>query len=299
MFMTNPSKIPQLHYRDWLHLSLHLLWSYDGSRALFNAKDTKKGIVRRNVSDRYNQSSALLVRKGWIEIEHDGQIFRAEPGEWLIVKPTQRTQRLSDDLHLLSVAFEAIWPDGSHLISDGLSCTIPAENFPRLEKQAMRIAKLMDRIAPETWNAKDEMTSYTSYLEVQGSLAVWIKTLIQTLSEIGIMPKLLHSQDERVIQAVRILESHPLNSTIKLEELAQRVGMSPNYLGSLFKQQIGKTPAAFRNDIKLDYAKRMLSTPDIRSKEVAMDLGFIHLSQFSRWFKSHAMCTARDYIRKQ
>jgi len=297
--MGRSSKIPELHYRDWLHLSLHLLWSYDDERRLSSTKNSRKGVRLRRESHHYNHSSALLVRKGWVEVEHDGQLFRAEPGEWLIVKPTQRTQRLSDDVDLLSVAFEATWPDGRNLIGDGLSCVIPAENCPRLEKQAIEIARLMDRIAPETWNAKDEMTSYKSYLEVQASLAVWMKTLMRTLSERGIMPELLHSQDERVLRAVRILEAHPLNSSIKLEELAQRVGMSPNYLGSLFKQQLGKTPASFRNDVKLDYAKRMLNTPDVRSKEVAMDLGFMHLSQFSRWFKSSAMCTPRDYIRRQ
>ncbi len=157
----------------------------------------------------------------------------------------------------------------------------------------------MDRIAPDTWNAKDEMTSYKNYLQVQASLAAWIGTLLFTLSEIGIMPELLHNQDERVLRAVRILEAHPLNSSIRLEELAQRVGMSANNLGSLFKQHLGKTPATFRNDIKLDYARRMLKTSDVRSKEVAVDLGFLHLSQFSRWFKSHAGYSPRDYIRRQ
>ncbi|MFK7910037.1 MAG: helix-turn-helix transcriptional regulator [Akkermansiaceae bacterium] len=292
-------EIPQLHYRDWLHLSLHLLWSYDDERKLSSDARARKGIRRNKEYTDFKHSSALLVRKGWVEVEHDGQLLRAEPGEWLIVKPTQRTQRLSDDVHLLSVAFEANWPDGRPLIGNGLSCVIFAESCPLLEKQALKIARLMDRIAPDTWNAKDEMTSYQSYLEVQASLAVWMKTLIQTLSEKGIMPALLHGQDERVLCAVRILEAHPLNAPIMLGELAHRVGMSPSYLGSLFKQQIGKTPAAFRNDIKLDYAMRLLSTPDIRSKEVAMDLGFMHLSQFSRWFKSHAMCTPREYIRSQ
>jgi AraC-like DNA-binding protein/hemin uptake protein HemP len=297
--MPNSSEIPQLHYRDWLHLSLRLLWSYDDERRLTSDQDARKGARRRGEYHKFKHSSALLVRSGWVEIEHDGQLFRAEPGEWIIIKPTERTQRLSDDVHLLSVAFEAVWPDGRPLLSDGLSCVIPANNCPCLEKQALQIARLMELISPDTWNAKDEMTSYDSYLLVQASLAAWIKTLLQTLSERGIMPELLHRQDERVLRAVRILEAHPLNASIKLKELAQRVGMSPNYLGSVFKQQIGKTPATFRNDVKLDYAKRRLSTPDIRSKEVAMDLGFIHLSQFSRWFKTYAMCTPRDFIQMQ
>jgi len=297
--MPSSSKIPQLHYRDWLHLSLRLLWSYDDERKLSSAPDARKGIRRRREYDEFKHSSALLVRRGWVEVEQDGQLFRVEPGEWIIIKPTERKQRLSDDVYLLSVAFEAVWPDGRPLISDGLTCVIPAESCPRLEKQGKKIARIMDRFAHDTWNAKDQMTSYKGYLNVQASLAVWIQTLLDTLSERGIMPELLHSQDERVLRAVRVLEAHPLNSSIKLEELAQRVGMSPNYLGSLFKQQIGKTPATFRNDVKLDYAKRMLSTPDIRAKEVAMDLGFLHLSQFSRWFKTHTMCTPREYVKTQ
>ena len=293
--MNTEVRTPELHYRDWLHLSLHLLWSYDEERKLSLSENARKGIRRRSEYQEFAHNSALLVRKGWVEVEHDGQLLRAGPGEWLILKPTQRTQRLSDDVHLLSVAFEATWPDGRPLLMDGLSCLIPADRCPRLETQSLKIARLMDRIAPDAWNAKDSITSYAEYLDVQAQLAIWLKLLIDILGKIGIVPTMLHSSDARVMHAVRLLEAHPLHASINLEELASQVGVSPNYLGCIFKQHIGNTPATFRNNLKLDYAKRTLGTPDVRVKEVAMDLGFVHLSQFSRWFKLHTSTTPRDY----
>lgn len=293
--MADSPPIPQLYYRDWLHLSLHLLWSYDDERKLSSAADARKGKRIKREYHEFKHSSALLVRKGWVEVEHDGRLFRAGPGEWLIIKPTDRTQRLSDDVHMLSIAFEAVWPDGKHLLHDGLSCVIPSDACPNLEKQGCKIARLMNRIAHDTWNAKDQMTSYNDYLTVQAHLALWMQTLLSTLSNIGVMPQLLHSQDGRVIRAVRILEAHPLNASIKLDELASCVGMSPSHLGCLFKRHMGQTPTQFRNEVKLAYAKRLLLTPGVRAKEVAMDLGFLHLSQFSRWFKSHLASSPREF----
>ena len=107
-----------LQYGDWLHLSLHLLWGYDEDRSLSSDEDPRPNSRKRREIDDYSNSGAWLVRRGWIEVEHDGVVTRAHPGEWLIVRPTRRVQRFSDKIHILSIAYEANWPDGRPLLDE-------------------------------------------------------------------------------------------------------------------------------------------------------------------------------------
>ncbi len=296
-FMKSNTDEASLRYSDWLHLSYHLLWAYDEERNLNDAgKNPRHDARKRRVIDNYSNNAAWLVRRGWIEVEHNGQILRAEPGQWLIVKPTQRVQRLSDEIHILSVGFDAKWPDGRPILDKGLSCIFNAEDFPKLETEALKIVRVMKRIAPEAWNAKDHVTTFKNHILVQARLSGWLQTLIDTLAANEIFPDLLHNHDERVVRAIRILESQPLYESTKLDDLARTVGMSKSYFASSFKAYTGKTPANFRNDLRLDYAKRVLAVPHCRIKEVASDLGFNHLSQFSRWFKRYAGIAPRNYV---
>jgi hypothetical protein len=96
------------------------------------------------------------VRKGWAKVEHAGKTYQAYPGQWLIVKPCSRIQTFSQDAVLLSVAFDARWPDGSHLFDEGLSLVINADEVPTLEKSALPMLKAMKSISPDTWDARNQ-----------------------------------------------------------------------------------------------------------------------------------------------
>ena len=97
-------------YRNWLNLKLHLLWCHN-RRVAEGTKSTGPTLQFTE----FTNSAAWLVREGWAQVEHDGQCHTAHPGQWLIVKPGPRVQTFSHDARMLSIAFEARWPDGSHL----------------------------------------------------------------------------------------------------------------------------------------------------------------------------------------
>ena len=93
-------------YRQWLNLNVHLLWCHNQPVA----KGWEFTAPTRRFTQ-YTNSGAWLVREGWARVEHDGQIHTAEPGQWLIVKPGNRIQTFTSDTRMLSVSFEARWPD--------------------------------------------------------------------------------------------------------------------------------------------------------------------------------------------
>jgi len=55
----------------------------------------------------------------------------------------------------------------------------------------------------------------------------------------------------------------------------------------LYQDDLQTTPHQFWDRLRIEQAQNRLRQPDIRIKEVAIDLGFKHLSHFSKWFKRH------------
>ncbi len=273
-------------YRDWLNLSAHLLWCYEEELAQ-HAQD----------SSVYRNSGAWLIRKGWAEVEHDGQIWRAEAGQWLIVRPVERQQRWSADAQILSVAFDAKWPDGRSLIDEGLSLVLNAEEYPALERHARVLVRKMKTVSAQTWDARTQPITIYGYMKLQSELSLWLSALVAAVRDAGIRLQIKQDIDQRVIQVVRLLDEQSCAEPVDIEKLAETVEMSSVHLTRLFKEQLNITPVAYHNRVRVEEAKRRLHVSDARIKEVAIDLGFFHLSHFSRWFKQHVGMSPRQFLK--
>lgn len=274
-------------YRDWLNLSFHLLWCYEEPLAR-HARDVSI----------YKNNGAWLVRKGWAEVEHDGQTWRAGPGQWLIVKPTERIQRFSPDAKILSVAFDAQWPDGSSLVDDGLSIVLNAADYPALERYALVLVRSMKKVSTESWDARHQAVDFYGYMRLQARLSLWLTTLVSALQTAGIKLNIKQNIDERVMRAVRMIDGQSYAEPVDVDALAGQIGMSAVHLTRLFKEQLQITPVAYQNRLRIEQAKRYLHMPSARIKEIAIELGFFHLSHFSRWFKHHAGLSPRQFAKK-
>ena len=79
-----------------------------------------------------------------------------------------------------------------------------------------------------------------------------------------------------------------------LEETANYVHLNPSYFSRAFKRHTGKTYNSFLNDIKLDYAKKLLVETNMTVTDVCFSSGFGSLSNFSRSFKQQFNISAAD-----
>lgn len=269
-------------YRNWLNLKLHLLWCHN--------RHVAKGTQITGPTLRFTEftnSAAWLVREGWAQVEHDGQCHTAHPGQWLIVKPGARVQTFSHDARMLSIAFEARWPDGSHLYQEGLSLVIDAAEEPALEEKIRPILNAVMEIAPGTWDVRDHRADLCCYLRLELLLCEWLSVLSSILDRHGIRHSGHFGIDERVRIAVDLLHARDLAEPFALETLAAAVHISPNHLIRLFRKELQTTPHQFWDRLRIEHAQSRIRQPEIRIKEVAIDLGFKHLSHFSKWFKRH------------
>jgi AraC-like DNA-binding protein len=278
-------------YRNWLSLNLHLLWCH-------NRRVAEGRVVTGDTLEftEFTNSAAWLVREGWAQVEQDGRCLKAHPGQWLIVKPGARVQTFSRNARMLSIAFEARWPDGSHLYEDGLSVVIEASECPSLEKKVRPILKAVMRIAPGTWDLRAHQADLRCFLRLQRLLCEWLSELSNVLEAKTIRHSGHFGIDERVRMAVDLLHARDLAEPITQEALAAQVGVSPNHLIRLFRKELQTTPQQLWDRLRLEHARSHLRQPDVRVKEVAIELGFKHLSHFSKWFKRHTGKTAQSTL---
>jgi AraC-like DNA-binding protein/ligand-binding sensor protein len=90
-------------------------------------------------------------------------------------------------------------------------------------------------------------------------------------------------------EAQRYIEKNSAKQ-LKFTEVAQAVGLSPNYFCSKFRDFTGLTFTNYLAGIRVACAARLLSEPSRRIKEIAYDTGFNSISQFNRVF--HAVTGA-------
>jgi transcriptional regulator GlxA family with amidase domain len=93
-------------------------------------------------------------------------------------------------------------------------------------------------------------------------------------------------RDRRVERALRALEADPRRRWT-LAELAKLVGASRSSLAKLFTAEVGDTPGAWLARHRLELARDMLQTSDVKLAEVAERVGYASEFALSRAFKRH------------
>jgi AraC-like DNA-binding protein len=277
-----------MRYRDWLNLNIHLLWCHNLPVA--RGREETGDVLR---STEYTNSGAWLVREGWAQVEHGDQCHRAEPGQWLIVKPCQRVQTFSPDARLISIAFDARWPDGAHLFNKGLSLVVDGKDAPELEKLVRPILQTMKRVNPDTWDARDHVVDLALFFQIEQLLLRWLVALAGVLAERGVGHSGHSGIDERVHSAIDLMHTFDLAEPLNSEQLAARVSLSQNHLVRLFRRELKTTPTQYWDRLRLEHARHRLLQPEARVKEVSIELGFTYLSHFSKWFKRNTGKTPR------
>ncbi|WP_458460900.1 helix-turn-helix domain-containing protein [Paenibacillus sp.] len=85
---------------------------------------------------------------------------------------------------------------------------------------------------------------------------------------------------------------------IKLEKLAELAGMHPSYYSQLFKSRMQKNPIEYITHLRMNRAKELLLTSDLRIRDVAREVGYRDEFYFSRRFRNHAGYAPTSYAKQ-
>ncbi|MEQ1546965.1 GlxA family transcriptional regulator [Methyloglobulus sp.] len=99
-------------------------------------------------------------------------------------------------------------------------------------------------------------------------------------------------KDFRDLQAWIV--SNP-QADLGVEQLAERMAMSPRNFSRLFCQEIGVTPAKFVEGIRLEAARNMMLQTDLPMESVAANCGFSNAEQMRRTFQRLLKTTPQEH----
>ena len=107
------------------------------------------------------------------------------------------------------------------------------------------------------------------------------------------------SGKDKLIGAIQQYIDENLNGKLQLNEVAEVFGLSPAYLSVLFKKSTESGFSEYVNAKKIDRAKEMLLSGDMKIYEVADALGFESAYYFSKVFKKVDGHSPREYIQSK
>ena len=106
-----------------------------------------------------------------------------------------------------------------------------------------------------------------------------------------------HKQGDLVEQAIEYFKQH-YHEEVSIEQLAQRLYISPAYLSRLFKRKLNSSPSQCLIEIRIKEAKRLLIQTTLCVQDIAGAVGISDSKYFSRLFKKVEGITPVEYRRK-
>lgn len=98
---------------------------------------------------------------------------------------------------------------------------------------------------------------------------------------------------------VKYVNTHFMEETISLEEVAAKHGVSVFIVRNAFKRLLGKNFLEYLHQLRIRRASSLLAATDMSVAEIAYDVGFSSLRSFTRVFKQMTGTSATDYRKLQ
>jgi len=91
-------------------------------------------------------------------------------------------------------------------------------------------------------------------------------------------------QNARILSIIEMMEAN-LSEPLTLIEIADHAGLSRRQIERLFRQHMGRSPARYYLEIRLDRARHLLIQSPLPVVEVAVACGFVSASHFSKCYR--------------
>ena len=86
-----------------------------------------------------------------------------------------------------------------------------------------------------------------------------------------------------------------IEKNITREDVSAYIHMNTDYFSRIFKNQVGRTVKDYIIDVKMDAAKKLLSSTDLPVNIIAVKTGFSSLSWFSQVFRKQIGLTPMEF----
>lgn len=120
-----------------------------------------------------------------------------------------------------------------------------------------------------------------------------LQKLILKMESEAVKSEVGESSTDNIID--EILEEHQYSPDFSLKVLSGLLGYSSNHLSSVFKKQYGMTFQDYLINVRIEKAKRLILTTDMKNYEIADQVGFNDVNYFGSRFKKIVGMSPKQY----
>lgn len=141
-----------------------------------------------------------------------------------------------------------------------------------------------------------DMTAVIADIYNQDNIADLIARLQALFGEITTF--FLHKNNQKnsgTIKRIKNIIQQRYMENLTVGRLSEEVYLSPNYISLIFKQETGTTITEYMTGIRMEAAKELLKSPDLKVLEVAEMIGYENATYFSTVFKKYTGMHPQKY----
>lgn len=159
----------------------------------------------------------------------------------------------------------------------------------------IRVIEEFGGVAESVFSDFNNISEYVKKLANNGQIISEMKKLIMVVIEYR--NKTINSSALIVEEAKKYIIAHIGNPELSLNDVANNVGLSPNYFSSIFKKATGETFVRQITNMKIEYAKELLTTTKMTTAEIAESVGYNDTNYFISVFRRNCGMTTKEYRR--
>lgn len=255
--------------------------------------------------DEYNNAANIeMGREGYVSniLEHilsswsaEYTIFDYEEGRWTVILETDSSVcQHKIAACIISSLFEET---GIHVnicfstIGQGL------EQLPKLYEEVQDLSKYSFYMGEEEilgygYNCSKEEIDQIRDIGISREMQKAVRDSEESGSTLSGKSKKLYTRT--VEESLRLIEGR-YNENLSLEEICAQIAVSKSYFCYLFKRETGMSVWNYLTVVRLQHAKELLENTDLKSYEIAFQVGYDNPSYFSKLFKKYENMTPNEY----
>ena len=144
------------------------------------------------------------------------------------------------------------------------------------------------------------LKDYTNAAEQFENKEGFVKLISELFGRIINMRNGLSDSKTRITREARkYIESNYANENLTLGEVASKIGITPNYLSSIFGKDDGENFSEYLNRIRIQKAAQLLKSSSMSIDNIAHEVGYSDSFYFSKVFRKLIGITPREYRKMQ
>ena len=251
-------------------------------------------------------ASVFFVEKGCVELAFEGgRVVACYAGDVFLGCRSVRKHRIALGTRVLSVGYDLTWVTRHPVYAQGLNLRIPAkECATKMVYRKLRTASLalLREFHPERREIDFVTAAHLppsdagSSIRQQIAFWMWFSQLQPVFEHHKIAPNFPMARSAIVREVKEIVDRYPLSASFRNIAKTMELPVGWRRVQQLFQEELHQTPHDYFDTRRMDHARRRLRMRGVSVKEVAAELGFHSLSNFSDWFKKSSGLSPRQFL---